>query len=259
MRIGITERGDAALDFSWYEKLKSGKYNGAILITKNVSPAFRDKVMDLHNAGHKLIVHATCTGWGSSAMEPKVPYYFEQLNRLNELINMGFPIEQCVLRIDPIMPTDSGLMAVNDVLNAAFQFGLLPKIRVRVSVLDEYKHVKERLLEMGYATFYGDKSFQAPPSEMWKTIEFLKTYSAAHNNIKFETCAETRLQDTNGVFEHNGCISAKDLQILGLSLVENMSINPQNRKGCSCLNCKTELLTNKHQCEHKCAYCYWKN
>ena len=257
MKIGITERGDASLDFSWYGKLKTGRYDGAILITKNVSSEFIDKVLELHTKGHKIIVHATCTGWGAGPMEPNVPPYYYQIESLKTLIDCGFPIEQCVLRIDPIIPTDSGLRAASNVLTEAFRTGLLPKIRVRVSVLDEYKHVKERLKALGYAPFYGEKSFQASSSDMWKTIDFLKTFSAYNHNIVFETCAESRLQDPNGVFEHIGCISEKDLRILNLP-VSDMGVNPQNRKGCSCLSCKTELLNCKHQCANKCAYCYWK-
>ena len=38
--IGITERGDAAIDYSWIRKLDS--VDGAILITKNVSQMFRN-------------------------------------------------------------------------------------------------------------------------------------------------------------------------------------------------------------------------
>ena len=35
-KIGVTEQGDAALDFSWVDKL--GSVAGAIVITKELSP-----------------------------------------------------------------------------------------------------------------------------------------------------------------------------------------------------------------------------
>lgn len=47
MKIGITERGDAGRDFSWESKLSS--VAGAVLITKNITDAFIDKVIENHN------------------------------------------------------------------------------------------------------------------------------------------------------------------------------------------------------------------
>lgn len=40
MKIGITERGDAGIDFSWFDKLmEPGRtgFDGAVLITKKLS------------------------------------------------------------------------------------------------------------------------------------------------------------------------------------------------------------------------------
>lgn len=67
IKIGITERGDAALDFSWYDKLST--VSGAILITKNITDEFIHRVMQAYQNGYKLIIHATCTGWGQSIIE----------------------------------------------------------------------------------------------------------------------------------------------------------------------------------------------
>lgn len=38
MRIGITERGDASIDYSWVDKVSN--IDGAILITKNLTDKF---------------------------------------------------------------------------------------------------------------------------------------------------------------------------------------------------------------------------
>ena len=104
-KIGITERGDAGIDLSWTQKL--GHVEGAVLITKNITNEFISNVLHLNNIGHKLIVHCTCTGFGGTELEPNVPDYKIQLNRLKLLIDSGFPISQCVLRIDPIIPTSA--------------------------------------------------------------------------------------------------------------------------------------------------------
>lgn len=249
MKIGITERGDAGLDFSWKDKLNH--VDGAILITKNITDRFFHQVLTAHENGHKIIIHAGCTGWGSSIIEPCVPPYTWQLNQLKKLTDMGFPINRCVLRIDPIFPTEKGLKRVCEVLDYAFNIGLLPQIRVRISVLDEYKHVKSRFKQLGYDPIYG-KSFYAPKHMM----EAVKTTLSKYD-IQFHTCAEPYLNDDTGLFVHSGCISNIDLRIMGLPEIQTET-NPQNRNGCLCLSCKTELLEHKSQCPHRCAYCYWQ-
>ena len=151
MKIGFTEQGDAGIDLSWTCKLENDEVDGAVLITKNITPAFIDNVGRLNRMGKKVIVHATTTGWGGSIVEPHVPTYQQQIKSLvrliehgsssDNLINQGFPAEKCVLRIDPIIPTPQGLICVKNVLLEMEKYPeIYKKIRIRVSVLDEYKH-----------------------------------------------------------------------------------------------------------------------
>lgn len=56
-KIGITERGDAGLDLSWASKLDT--VDGAVVITKCLSPACRDALL---TNKEKLILHATQIG-----------------------------------------------------------------------------------------------------------------------------------------------------------------------------------------------------
>lgn len=81
LKIGITERGDAGIDFSWYDKIKQELVGGAILITKNVNKEFAHKVLDLYEEGFKIIVHCTCTGYGGTALEPNVPDFWGTIKR----------------------------------------------------------------------------------------------------------------------------------------------------------------------------------
>lgn len=203
MKIGVTERGDAALDFSWVPKLND--VDGAILITKNVSAEFREQV---------------------------------------------FPKDQVVLRIDPIIPTAEGVIRVENVLMTALSMGLLPAMRVRISILDNYKHVQQRFALAGLEPLYGGY-FNAPADE-WLRVQGLL---CRFQNITFETCAEKNIPTPNA--KQVGCVSYADLSIMGLP-TPSMDENPQNRKNCLCLSCKTELLINRCRCGHKCLYCYWK-
>lgn len=167
MKLGITERGDAALDLSWRYRL--GSVDGCILITKEITDEFIRIVIEETQAGTKLIVHCTCTGWGQTEIEPNVPSYQTQLKMLKKLLDEGFPAERAVLRIDPIIPTKEGVKKVEMVLQEAQMLELLPDIRVRISILDEYYHVKDRFRNAGKEPMYGS-SLYAPMSVMMETI-----------------------------------------------------------------------------------------
>lgn len=252
MKIGVTERGDAGIDFTWVNKLKNRTIDGAILITKNVNDTFIKNVMDLYKNGFtQIIVHCTCTGHGRTIIEPNVPDYKTTLSQLKKLIDNGFPKTQCVLRIDPIIPTPDGIKKMTDVIEEAYAIGLLPDLRIRISIMDEYKHVKERFKQVGIGPLYGDK-FYAPFSMINNLKATLDKY-----DLQFECCAEPYVSNKNQ-FIHIGCVSERDLQIMELNYEKNF-VNPQNRKGCLCLGCKTELLELRQRCPHKCLYCFWKD
>ncbi len=257
MKIGITERGDASINTIWYPKLLTKGLDGAILITKNVTDDFIQRVIRLHKAEVKLIIHATCTGWGGTWMEPNVPDYKTQINQVYKLIQDGFPANCIVLRIDPIIPNDEGLQRVHEVMDYAKRILPLYCMRIRVSILDEYPHVKKRLRDMGKESIYPGNQFQASIAQMQKTADLL----CAELDLPYvyETCAEnTLVAYCPERFLPVGCVSVKDMNLMGLSVPEGLIENMQNRRGCHCLSCKTELLNTKGQCPHRCVYCYWK-
>ena len=248
MKIGITERGDAGIDLSWVSKIDT--VDGMVLITKNLNESFCLQVLDLHKKGYKIILHCTCTGYGRTELEPCVPDYITQLNALKSLIERGFPADHCVLRIDPIFPSKKGMKRVMQVMHyfISLNTGIT---RIRISLVDEYKHVKERYYKRGWTPLYGDNFY--PSYEQKKlTADVLNQYS-----FTYELCAEDDFLKMLNNGQIVGCISTKDLHIMGIP-AEEMAINPQNRKGCHCLSCKTELLTDRKPCPHGCVYCFWR-
>ena len=252
-KFGITEYSDPSVNYSWVYSIQN--VDAAILITKNLTEHFRNKVLELHRAGKPIIVHCTCTGWGGSILEPNIPSYSEQLNNLSRLILAGFPVERVVIRIDPIIPTDAGLAQVKQVLAHAWRNGFKPEnTRVRFSIYDEYKHSALRLNQAGYSSFYNG-SFYAPSGMMENAKKLLASLP-----YTFETCAEDQFSVLSNV-EVTGCISKKDFNILGLDIPSDVTENPQHRNGCHCLSCKTELIkvSRKQKCPYGCLYCFWKD
>ena len=73
------------------------------------------------------------------------------------------------------------------------------------------------------------------------------------SDLRIEACAEPYLLEPI----QSGCISAYDLQLLGLDTNDADEAGFQ-RKNCLCYSGKTELLNNKCQCSNGCLYCYWQ-
>ncbi len=251
-KIGATDGGDAGLDLSWINKMDS--VDGAVLITKQVTPAFIEAVRDMPN----VVVHATCTGYGGTVLESNVPDMFEQFNSVLNLVQAGFPKERIVIRIDPIIPTPKGLRRAFLVFKL-FMIADFP--RYRVSIIDMYPYVRDRFLATGLPLPYGDRF--APRSEDWRAVNKLisdvKIMWASGNyaeDLRIEVCAEPTLTEAIRC----GCVSEYDLRLMGLiDDGEVLDSAGYQRRDCLCYSGKVELLTTRKPCAHKCLYCFWKD
>lgn len=259
VKIGITERGDAALDTSWIQRLNSLSY--AVIITKNL-PKLVDELINLdHN---KILLHVTCTGWGGTPMEPNVPSKKDVLTALQKLIAHGFPARKVVIRVDPIIPTTEGMTRFKDTVTMFAEKGF---DRFRISVIDMYPHVLDRFYKRGITPPF--TSFQCPPVGMGKITQALNDLHDVYPTITFELCAEHTLANITitphsaSFIVEQGCVNVYDaIQIFNIPsnalAVLALSSNGRQRRECHCLP-KTELLNSRKQCPHGCAYCYWKD
>lgn len=229
MQIGITERGDSAVDQSWLKWVVDG--NPAILISKN--PGRLYVLLHCHTKNPNVIVHSTITGYGGTIVEPNVPKPADALDGYKRLVEK-LGSERVVLRVDPVIPTIKGRALAKQIIDMA---GLLAKTRVRISFLDLYPHVKQRLAAKKVPPL--DYDFHAPlelRKEIWGELGFP------------EICGEPG-------FNCVGCISGTDCAVLGVEIEQK---DFKQRPTCSCVGNKFELLNNKKQCSHGCIYCYWK-
>ena len=245
--------GDAGVDLSWVEKLD--RVDAAVLITKCVSPDFFDAALEHKD---RLIVHATITGYGHSALEPNVPTPYEEFAAIMELVKAGFPMEKIVIRIDPIIPTEKGLSVAYRTMISFMEMGFQ---RYRVSVIDMYPHARSRFKKAGLPLPYGDSGFAPSQAQLSKVDDMLRQakqfWEGLDNGkvLRIESCAEPGLTEPIAC----GCISDYDLNLLGFSEDAESNGAGYQRKGCMCYAGKTELLKHKTRCPHGCLYCYWKD
>lgn len=238
-RIGVTESGEIAYNLDAFDRL----YKGNIIITKRLTDKLIEKLIEYKD---KIILHLTVTGMGSTRIEPFVPSPQTTLEKLQKLINDGFPTDHIVLRVDPIVPTFKGLNTATSVLRLFRGLGIK---RVRISFLDNYKHVKERFKEIGVELYNGE--FHAPLKERLKCLTAIKYCAEECGYESVEACGEPGIDSIP-------CLSQKDIDILGLTDEIVLEGSAEQRKSCGCPANKSELLRVKpHRCDNKCLYCYW--
>ena len=238
--VGITETGDPFSNLEIFDNL----YRANIIVTKRLTTKLIDKLIENKN---KCILHLTCTGMGGSKLEPMVPTKEETFNKFNELIEKGFPVKQVVLRIDPIIPTNKGILTALEVIRLFKNSGIT---RLRYSSFDMYKHVSERFKEenipLPYKTFHAELKTRKYLEDILNTVTFVL-------NMSLEACGEPGLSTTSG------CISQKDIDILGLTDIIKLEGNADQRDACLCPSNKRQLIKGKgQQCNNKCIYCFWR-
>lgn len=258
VQVGITERGDAAINTGWKKWVENGQ--PAILITKNVIKLIEENKQLLLD--RNVIIHATITGLGGTRWEPNVPHYKKVLEFLEKQIRYGFPKERLVIRCDPIFipfmaPETQSLFNYKSIITEILNFAIDNNLRYRISFFDYYPHVKERVKDLPQ-TLVIEKLNQMQP-DMHADIllrqgflAMLEDYITVRGGkTKIEVCGEPGLPCT-------GCLSKKDLDTFGIELDKDPETGMQ-RPACACLGLKKELLDNKHPCAHGCLYCYWKD
>jgi DNA repair photolyase len=230
--IGITEASDPAFDHGW-TKWAIDERKPTILITKNIKKLLTD-FPGLENQNN-IIFHATITGYGGTFIEPNVPKPLELTEFLHTVQNK----ERFVIRIDPIICLKLCVRQAKRIKDELSDFS-----RFRVSILDLYPHARERFKLVNSKFYddlrkiYGDKYIHADCDLRKAVIEYMGDVSV---------CGEPGIPC-------EGCISQKDLDILGLGIGETAKF--KQREFCACLAGKHELLKNKKRCQHMCAYCY---
>ena len=245
-KIGITEGGDAGLNFKWVRALREDfTLDGAVIITKCLNEEMLEPLLEHKD---RVILHVTVTGYAGTVIEPNTPSVKSVKVLLKELREKGFPAEHLVLRIDPIIPSEKGIRKADRV----FQFFAPLVSRVRISIIDMYPAVRERFHDAGLPSPYG-REFAPSMAQINAVNKLIKSWKTKYPEMKIEVCAEPGLHDA----EYIGCISRRDYDILGVPMQETVN-ECKARETCLCVN-KKELLSGKHRCPNRCLYCYWKD
>jgi hypothetical protein len=240
-KIGITEQGDAALDESWDSWFRENK--PTILITKSPTKLIEIFRHNFYSVESKnLMVHCTITGFGGTKVEPNV------LSAIKEYPGYLFWAkhlrQRCVLRVDPIVPTEKGINTAILVIQETVNKTENPsKQSIRISFMDNYAHVKYRFKQNRIPVL--PYNFHASLIERKEALKKLQSITEAEITI----CGEPDMPS-------RGCVSEHECNLFGIEFTGGQA---NQRAACQCSAQKQELLVKRHRCEHQCLYCYWKD
>lgn len=224
---GSTENGDPVFDNSCWSNLQDIN----LIITKALNSNIIDRLIQNKD---RCVLHLTVTGLGGSFIEPCVPKADLNAYQMKRLLEYGFPVEQAVLRIDPMLSVDIG----KNVLDVFADTGVK---RCRFSFLDMTNYTDNRKSEDDIKRMRAD-------------AEALINYSKEKNyNYTFESCAGAFLKGIQNL-KLNGCMSAKEAEkVLGYRI--EFKAGKRNRDFCLAPADRVELLKGV-PCKHNCRYCF---
>lgn len=209
--------------------------------TKNMSCCFISKMLKKYRAGRKVMVHAICTGWGKTSIEPNIADYRVTINNLAKLVDFGFPIQNCVLCIDQAIPSDEGIAKTYLVLSYAYRKRLLPRMRIRIDVptnWEELTNVSSSDIHEKVATPTNDK--------LDELISWLRTTSTTFgfpsNYFETSICGPLALRAPE-LFIQFGNVSDVDFRAVRMDSVISLPIeieeipHGESRCKCGCKHC----------------------
>lgn len=116
----------------WYPKLTDIN----IIHTKQLTDEFVDVCL---KEKHRIFLHVNITGMGKTPFEPNIPTVKTTFFQLKKLIDNGFPQKQILVIVNPILPNDNGLNALQLLLKLFTEFRPLRLRFIRFTVLSYTK------------------------------------------------------------------------------------------------------------------------
>lgn len=156
---------DPSLDYTWIDKMTDIN----IINTRNLNQQLCD--VFLANK-HRIFIHLYLSGMGKTPFEPNIPSVKTIFEYLKYLVRNGFPINQILIVINPILPNDNGLKA----------------LKLLLKVLTEYKELRLRWVRTNLLTYKTVADLYGSPMKKDKSyIKYAKDfggkYIISNNNI----------------------------------------------------------------------------
>lgn len=250
-QIGITDQYDASVNYEFTFKHMNKLLN--IFITRNISDSRFRWLLNKHSKN--IILHLVISGWGGTPVEPNTPNILQTCEYLKLLLELGFPKDHIVFRLDPIIPNQTGIDILPKILQVLSGFGikrLRYKMLLHPDVMLHRQSWHQACFFMGnpyYSESYNKVFYSAADWQRKKIYEILESFQWA---FELESCDKYDIKNS----PHNlACISHKDLRVIGINNVD-VKFNYTNKNKCQCPDNRTSIQSVSHtQCPLKCSHC----
>ncbi len=132
---------DATINFEWVNKLTDIN----IITTKVITQDFIDICVKNKS---KIFIHYVCNGTGGTILEPNIPDIKFQYYSLKALFDAGFPTNQLLVIVKPIIPNDNGIKSIELLMKLFSKFQMLRLRYVRFERLSYYKNKQSNTYEI---------------------------------------------------------------------------------------------------------------
>jgi len=210
------------------------------LLTKNAANILNGTV---NLSEFNVFIQLTITGLGGTVFEPNVPPYAVALQQLRDLVKR-FGRRRVGVRFDPIIPGHN-----DDVERYMRDFTAVGVHGITVSVIDAYKHVRERFARAGIAWPWAEGKHA--PDEIRRPILDRAIAFAEEAGVTLRICCEPGYEQ----YQDYGCDFISDLVALRPDGLPIKLQKGKQRKHCSCPK-MVQVGLYCHPCGHRCLYCY---
>ena len=256
--VSYFKSGDPTLRYDWIERLTEIN----IINTKSITDEFIDVCI---KNKHRLFLHVNITGMGGSVFEPSIKSPRTIFLALAKLICLGFNQKQILVIVNPVLPNENGLRALELLLRVFTEFKLLRLRTVRLNQL-YYKYAEDKkpdyLKNPGKEKFMiANDNINKRPSTKGIMKYLTKTESFIRDYYKLLSKYEAIISVDKGTEQ---LIGVRELQALGYNVnwtSENGTISriieyENNSKYKPIVN----IISNKHaiRCANRCCLCPWK-
>lgn len=251
--ILITDLSDPAFHTEKVLRRLEKPFLVASLITKNPG-RLKDMLSSLPlSVRQKVSLQVTVTGLGGTEWEPAVPKPKKVLEDVKGMLDV-IPASRISLRYDPIIPFENSFpWMYRSILTSFWEIGVR---KVTASVLDVYRHVRERLKKKP-----GRKVWRLPetfhyPDHIRKMVldEFISVAEDIGYTVRI--CCEEGYTGR----QRSGCdwIIETLEEAYGKDVDLSVLMKGTQRQNCGCPK-MSQILTYDDRCFHGCIYCYRKS
>lgn len=244
IRVSYYDHGDPTTNYKWVQNLTEVN----VIRSKRITDEFIKVLLENKD---KIYLHFEISGMGKTIFEPNIPSVKQSFFGLKKLIDSGFPQNQILVIIKPILQNQNGLNALKLLMRVFSEFSPLRLRYARFELLQYYQDKNGKFC-LSNRNIAGRQELRMSGREfLFKSPSFYKDYY-------------TLIQDYKAIIY----VDNSEEALIGVRELRPFGYNNTNPDGSSVITYdkgnrakpKVLLLNGKNpqRCHNKCLLCQYK-